>query len=159
MQQNDTHENNFCSFQTILDTKSGDPSVQIKKARRKLRSNLIPQNRANLLRLKYELKDEIKLDNIFWTEKTNSDFNEKIFEKFFEQFKHFNRHKLAVSRPMLKNNKERVTAISEKANFSRKTFFRCGHLNGKNFDENVLTEAKYVVNMALGTARGNVEQD
>ena len=38
-------------------------------------------------------------------------------------------------------------------------FFRGGHLNGKNFDENFLTEAKSVVNVALGTARGYVEWD
>ena len=43
--------------------------------------------------------------------------------------------------------------------FRKKIIFRCGHLNGKLFDETVLTGAKSVVNMALGAARGNVEQN
>ena len=40
-----------------------------------------------------------------------------------------------------------------------KFFFRGCPLNGKNFDEKFVTEAESVVNVDLGTARGNVEQD
>ena len=60
---------------------------------------------------------------------------------------------------MLKNNKERVFAICKKAKLFENIFFRGGHFNGKIFDENVFNDAKHVINLALGTARGLVEQD
>ena len=78
---------------------------------------------------------------------------------FFGAVKRSNQPKTGVSVPMLVNNKERVIADTERAKLCEKTFFRGGNLNGKNLDENFLTETKCQVNVALGTARGNVEQE
>ena len=84
----------------------------------------------------------------------------RIFLKtFFKAVKRFNQPKIGISKPMLINNKERVIPDTEKVKLFESIFFPGGRLNGKSFDKNFLTEAKSVVNVALGTARGNVEQD
>ena len=92
------------------------------------------------------MKEGINLNNFPWTEKTISDLNEKIF---FKAVMRFNQPKIGVSVPLLLNYKARVIADTEKVKLFEIIFFRDGHLNGKKFDENFLTKAKSVVNMAL----------
>ena len=58
------------------------------------------ERRANLIRLKNEMKEEFKLNNNLWTEKTISGLNENISENFSKAVKRFNQPKIGISVPM-----------------------------------------------------------
>ena len=132
-------------------------SLQIKTARTKLRTNFTPQYRVNLVRLKYEMREEINFNNNLWAEKTIGDLNDKYAEKFFKAVERFNQPKINASVPMLINNKESLLTPKKKTKlFENIYFFRGGHFNDNNYDENFLTEGTSV---APGTATGNVEQN
>ena len=82
---------------------------------RKHGTKVTPQNGVDLLRLKNELEDEIKLNSEIWTEETFSDPNEENSENFCKAVKFFSKLKKKSRLPMLNNNERTIIADTEKA--------------------------------------------
>ena len=110
----------------------GDLSQQIKKARRKFRTNFTSQNGANVLRLNYVMYHEIQQTKNLWTDKRLSDLNEKTSGFFLKTVKRFGEPKVGVKEPMLKTNKKMSLLTPKKRNGSKKNFFRGDQSNGEN---------------------------